>query len=608
MTNMKLFLELIARSTGLRSELDGSGRAVTRFTKGAKREVGELKSAFGSLQSKLAAVGLSIGAVAIAMDSARLDKGLTQIGQTAGASKAEVSALRQDLFRMGRESGQSIDELKNGFDALVQSGLNMKEAKSTLDGVNVAMAVTGANAQALSGGLTVAATAFQFDLSKPGQALELLDKMTVAGRLGNAELQNLADIFARVGVNAKSAGMSFDKSLAFIEGLSKVERNPERLATLADSTLRIFNNLRYQEGAQKSTGVSFFDAKGGRRDALDVVDDLRKKYGQLKTDKERAMFIQAAFGKADLDTIKGIKTLMTGDILPQVRKFSETIGSAGGTLKRDFSDATRNLVDQVGMVKNDLRQAADGFVKPINEALGHFIQFARAPKKDGGLSLDGKEMVGVGVAAGLSGMLLKRYGPKVGGALLKRFTGYGSVAAGVAEGKALQAATGVTPVFVTNWPGGGTPGAPGNGDYSVFKTPGYGTAPKTPGPVKLPGRLGGMGRLADMGRVGATLAGSVGAAGAGTVAASALAAGAAGYGIGTLIERKFIKGAIGEAIYDLLHPSDKQKPEQKNDIKIDISIDGQGPVMTRTNGMNNKVTTMKRGSFFDAITALPPGY
>lgn len=610
--NMKLFLELIARSNGFRSELNNSGRAVTKFTQGAKREFQELRRMAGSVQGTLAGIGLSVGAVAIAMDSARLDKSLAQIGQTAGASKMEVAALRQDLFRMGRESGQSVDDLKGGFDALVQSGLNMKEAKSTLEGINVAMAVTGSNAQTLSGGLTVAATAFQFDLAKPGKALELLDKMTVAGRLGNAELQNLSDIFARVGVNAKSAGMNFDKTLAFIEGLSKVERQPERLATLADSTLRVFTNANYMKAAQKATGIRFFDAKGARRDAMDILTDLKRKYDKLKTDQQRFSFISKAFGKADLDTIKGIKTLMSGDILPQTKEFSKNISEAGGTLKRDFSEATRNLVDQMGMLKNDLRQAADGFVKPINEAIGHFIQFVRAKKEDGGLNLDGKGMVGAGVAVGLSGILLKRYGPKAGGALLKRLTGYGSVAAGVAEGKALQAAAGVTPVFVTNWPGGGGPGAPGSGDYSIFRTPGYGTAPKPPMTVKTPGlagaRAAALGRLAGMGRIGATLAGSVGAASAGTVAGSVLAAGAAGYGIGTLIERKFIKGAIGEAIYDLLHPSEKQKTEQKNDIKIDISIDSLGKIVTNTNGMNNKVNTMKRGSFFDAITSLPPGY
>lgn len=59
--------------------------------------------------------------------------------------------------------------------------------------------------------------------------------MTQAGFAGNAELEDLASIFGRVGNSAKNAGMDFTQTLAFIERLSLVERQPERLATLVDS-------------------------------------------------------------------------------------------------------------------------------------------------------------------------------------------------------------------------------------------------------------------------------------------------------------------------------------------------------------------------------------
>ena len=325
MADMKLFLQILANASGLKREMGESGTAVSRFTQGAKREFSSLKGALGGIEGKLAGLGISIGALQQMRVSAQLDKDLTQIGQTAGESAGQIALLRSDLFRMGKESGQDVESLKNGFNALVQSGLNMGEAKSTLDGVNIAMAVTGAKAETLSAGLTVAAQAFQFDLAKPGQALELLDKMTVAGRLGNAELENLSGIFARIGVNAQSAGMSFDKTLGFIEALSKVERNPERLATLADSTLRTFTNMNYMASAQKGTGIKFYSDKGKRRDPLDVLKEIKKRYDTLKTDLQRDSFVQAAFGKADLDTIKGIKTLLQSNNLPEVGRMAGLI-------------------------------------------------------------------------------------------------------------------------------------------------------------------------------------------------------------------------------------------------------------------------------------------
>ena len=579
MADMKLFLQILANASGLKREMGESGSAVNRFTQGAKREFSSLKGAMGSLQGKLAGIGVSIAALQQFRMSAQLDKDLTQIGQTAGEGAGQVAQLRSDLFRMGKDSGQDIDSLKNGFNALVQSGLNMGEAKSTLDGVNIAMAVTGAKAETLSAGLTVAAQAFQFDLAKPGQALELLDKMTVAGRLGNAELEGLSQIFARVGINAKAAGLDFDKTLGFLESLSKVERNPERLATLADSTLRVFTNMNYMASAQKGTGIKFYSDTGKRRDPLEVLKNIKSKYDTLKTDFARDSFVQAAFGKSDLDTIKGIRTLLQSNSLAEVGRMSGMIKDAGGSLKRDFSEATRNLIDQTGRLKNTMRAAADDFVKPINQTLSDWMSFMMDKKEKGGLELSGQQIAG-GTAAILGGTYALS---KVGNALLGNWTKKkigslsGSTAVGVAEGKLLQAATGVTPVFVTNWPAGGMPGAP------VL-------------PPTVPGAASQVGKY---------------------IAPAALyslpVAVAAAPFISKFIGETAIQNGWGSQTsaevardYEVMGIGGGRRGSAgtKNDIKIDVHFDELGRAYTKTNSMNTAVTTGgNRGNFFDALTS-----
>ena len=89
---------------------------------------------------------------------------------------------------MAKKSGENIDGLADGFNGLIQAGQSWKAAIESTKGINVASAVTGARGDVLAGGLTVGATAFNIDLEKEGKALEMLDKMVVAGRLGNAEL------------------------------------------------------------------------------------------------------------------------------------------------------------------------------------------------------------------------------------------------------------------------------------------------------------------------------------------------------------------------------------------------------------------------------------
>lgn len=598
--DLSLALRLYADSARFVAGLTQAGSGVQRFGAGARREMDALKSAMGSVRGQLAQLGLTVGVVATAAQSARMDKGLTQIGQTASASRPEVAALRQELFRMGGDTGQQVDDLKQGFDNAVQAGLNFREAVPVIDATNKAMAVTGAGADRLTAGLTVAGQAFEFDLAKPGMALTLLDKMTVAGRLGNAELENLSDIFGRVGVNAASAGMGFDQTLGFIESLSRVERNPERLATLADSTLRLFTNLNYMREAAKATGVKFFDAKGERRDAVAILGDIKTQYDKLQTDKERALYLQTAFGKADLDTIKGLRTLLSGDSLAKVGEFSTQIGKASGAIERDLPAAIANAIDQTGRLKNVLREAADGFAQPINDSVQSAIRWGLDKKENGGLGLDGKDIAlgGTGLAVGT--FLAARYGGKAIGGLAKRF---GGAAAGVAEGKALEAAAGVTPVFVVNWPA-----SMGSSVADIASAAGAGA---TAGNVaKVASRAKSLAVLA--GGLPLTAWGSMGTAGIGTAAAGVTAAGAVGYGVGTALDKggewaargtrmegfgaDVIGGAIARILavfgnseaQEMLALNQKFKESQiKGEIRVSVDQDGRvSSVSTKSDNRN----------------------
>lgn len=630
--NMRLLLELVAKNDGLRSGLNNSRRDVHSFVAGARREFDSLKGMATSLQGRLATLGVGVGVGALVMESARLDKSLTQIGQTAGEGGEKVKELRKDLFRMAGESGQGIEKLRDGFEILVQTGLNMKESRAALDGVNIAMATTGAEAEVLSKGLAVASKTFDFDLARPGQALELLDKMTVAGRLGNAELNKISDVFSRIGQNSKAAGMNLDQTMAFAETLSQTELDPHRLGTLADSTLRVFTNGRYRSMAQQSTGVTFFDASGSRRDAFAVLADIKKKYDSLITDKQRADFIEGAFGKMDMDSIKGMQTLLNGDQLKFAKNAEATIGKASGTLRKDFSEATQNLVDQAGRMGTKLREAADGFVAPLNKTLVKWMKLTMADKKDGGLGLDGKDMLLGGGALVAGTALAARYGGRaIGGMADKLLKKGGSTAVGVAEGKALQMAAGVTPVYVVNADAIGGSGAAETGKAVKDAMTGAGGSAA--------------GGAATRAGVGATLAkwwklagtpvakgasylpmmasraGFVGAAfGGGYLAGTGL-----NKGIGALTNissggRYKGDGAIGEMFYDLIHRQGAyaqagREQQVKNDIKVEINFDEMGRAMIRTRDMNTNtsINTMKRGSLMSPmesglLTAAGMGY
>lgn len=460
--DMNVALRLYLEANGLSQGLNRSGRDYSAFTGKAGRETARLSGLVAGVQRQVAALGLGVGALANQRLSANLDRDLTRIRQSAGATREQMHGLRAELFDMARATGQPMEGLQRGFSNLVASGMQWAQALATIKAINPASAVTGASEDVLSGGLTVAASTFKFDLAQPGMAAELLDKMTVAGRAGNAELEDLAAIFAAVGVNAKSANLEFDTTLGFVEALSKVQRNPERLATLADSTLRIFSNDNYKEAASRATGVPFYDAKNAARDPLAVLQDIAAKYQALQTDRARDQFVARGFGKTDLDTQRGIRTLLSGDTLQDWARISQEIRGASGTIARDQAEALDNAATQADRVKNSLREVGDNFARPINKALANVIDTAMAKKSEGGLGLSSTEVLGYGAGALIAGGLLGNVAASLPGKMMggvgKLFGGALSTASGIAQGKALEQIAGVTPVFVTNWPVGGMGG------------------------------------------------------------------------------------------------------------------------------------------------------
>lgn len=601
---MTLAMRLYADTARFVGGLVNGKRGVDSFVDQSKRKLGELRQVFGTVQGSLATLGLSVGAGALAVQSAHLDKDLMRISQTAAMGSQETLRLRNELFRMAKETGASVDELKTGFDNAVQAGLNIKEALPVTDAVNKAMAVTGASADKLTSALTVASTAYQFDLTKPEMAITLLDKMTKAGRQGNAELGNLADIFARVAVNGRSAGFGFDQTLSFIEGLSQMEKQPERLATLADSTMRLFTNANYMKEAAKATGTRFFDSTGGRRDPMAVLADLRKQYSQLKSEKEQLKFMDKAFGKADLDTQRGMKMLFTGQMLEDIQRFARETKNAGGTLKHDLHDAIHNSIDQTGRLKAALREAADGFTQPINDTLSNMIGFAMDSKDKGGLGMSGTDMViggatvagGALLAAKLAGMIFGK--GKKGGLGTDGLMDVANLGKGVAVGKALSQ-IGVQPVYVVNMPDGGVTGSGG------IPLPG----------MTLPGgKAAGAGAriLKDARLLKGLWMTDIAGLGAGAMATSAAMVGAAGlggYALGSgaykLIEKTQFADDLGGTIATILERFGNdnareilnQRLSGKLDLHIKVDSEGRatvspsGPVMLEPPSRNNPAAT-----------------
>jgi hypothetical protein len=311
-----------------------------------------------------------------------------------------------------------------------------------------------------------------------------------------------------------------------------------------------------------------------------VLKDIQRIYATMDTDQKRDRFIAKAFGKTDLDTQRGLNQLLSGDTLAKIEQFAVEIENAGGTLDRDLKRALSNADDQARRLKNTLRDAADDFARPFKWATEKGVKLLL--DEEGGLGLGGWGLAGTGAALFAGGYAAKRFG----GPMLSRIVGgAGSLGAGVATGKALEAAAGVAPVFITNWPGGG---AAGIGDASAAAAGAMlgGRAARTFGGWRAAAAIIAGTPLKNI----ATL----GAGGVAGAAAGVAGAGLAGYGIGSAIysaidETAFadkLGSAIAHALAFLGNDNARQAIKARDEFegRLKIEIDDK----------RTRVTELKR--------------
>lgn len=458
-------------------------RVLKTIATGVRQEFDRIKGLGSSAQGQLAGLGLGIGVVSGLTGNARLDRQLIRTKQTADMTPDQKDEWRDEGWRIAKAYGVNREDVDSGFNTLIASGVKYDAAKKTADAIGQSTSVTGADSAVLGKAVVAGASAFNIDLNKEGAALDLLQKMTVAGRLGNAELENLADLFPKIGGAAAAAGMSMAQALAFTETLSTVEMQPDRLGTLAESTLRVFSTKQYRDQVTKTSGVTFFNKDGSSRNPQDVFGDLKGKYAKMKTDEQRAKFMGVVFKGMDQDTVRGMRIMLSGDRLNTMGEQTKTIGGSDAVIGRDLKENTESASGTAARMKATLGQAIDRMATPLNKGFADMGSYLLDD-----LNLSGEQMLAGGAALGIGGYYAGRGAKSGAGALLNKFMGGPETLKNIAVGKVLEEATGVTSVFVTNWPagvplGGGLPDLP-NGTTASKGKPGGFVAPWL-GPIAI---------------------------------------------------------------------------------------------------------------------------
>ncbi len=579
-------------STGLKA-IAVSSYALTKIRPGI-RVAGDLQEAMINVRMNLMEAGKS------AKD---LDSELAQVRGTA----IEIS-------KVAPFSAQDVVEIQN---TLLKAGLQMKDVigKGGAAWAATALAtITGEAPQVIGESLVSIASPFNIKGSGYGEVADFLQKVDTASVTSVPELVEGLKYVAGTAANMK---ISLQDTATAMGAMSQQGLRGTMAGTsLNQFFLRLNAITPMSRKAMQHMGLSFYDLNGKLKPLPVIIEQLREKFGKL-SDQKKMFFLEKIFdtegARAALALMhegEGSWEAVTGSIRKGV--------SLQDKMNTRLTGFNANLKALASTAKTTLATLFDPMLKPLTKVLATLNdivfkvgEFHEKNKEFAAIETGAVGAVAVG--AGALGLYHILKGGAAGARVLKGLGGMkgilsnlGGTAAGVAEGKVVQAATGVAPVFITNWPanfGGGAVDA-------------------------AAAAAGAGGILGNMKRVLTTSGMTVAAAGYGTSALMAIGVAAAGYALGSganwllnKIPDSWSGGKAktwGEVIYDKTHSQserDRQRDEllrelytarQKhdkaaekkiaNEIKIFLNVDQNGRMTAKTEGMNNKID-LPRGDF-----------
>jgi hypothetical protein len=494
---------------------------------------------------------------------ADLDQTMSLVAAKFNLSTSQVDRFGASIRKVSADTSVNANQMGAAFSELASAIGDAEKASGSMDTI-AKLAALGDKDPTKAAKFAIETLQGSGKVVNQQNLQDLAEGAATAYKTGKFNsLNEVEDEYSKIGaLNLKSSGLSQKEYGALIGTTSRYSSSnaagTEALKALLDASRDTFGkNVLFGSLMGDKNGLM----TGGKFDIkkLGGLDQALSNAG-FKDDNAKISQISALFGTSD-EVSNELLTMSRN-----MNQFSGTLKKAEtetDTFNKTYNRATDNVLDATLKLKNKITTGFEDIFTPLKGAYKALI---------GGRPLDAltEGVSGAGVAAKraiVDHPLLTAAGLATiagGGALLGglgKVIGGGGVdlAKNVAFGKALQQA-GVTPVYVVNAADIRDGGKTGLGAITDMLGGGKGEVAKKAG--SFLGRFGSLlgGAAGSLGAIGATSVGTLaagGAAGLSTLAGGVVAAGAAGYGAGQLINMAGDaafgdRGGIGGALYDLV--------------------------------------------------------
>lgn len=357
--------------------------AFTRAAKGVETAASGIRAGLGVF----AAYGVAQGIKGAITDFAALERQMTRIGITSGATAEETRQAFEQLQQVAKDLNyDSVAPAVEAMDTLVASGMSVKEALAFIPSVLATAQAAGAATSDIANAGLKAASALKLEA---GQLQRMFDLMVAGGKAGQFELKDMAQYIPGLANSFASLGYEGEEGVKqLIAVLQTLREDTGDATSAATQAQNIFGKIYSEETGNKFAkfGINLRKemeaARASGESTLNAFMKLTKKALDGDMSKLPLLF-------SDQEFRLGMQSLLSSE--ESLRKFLDLLNSAevDGTVFRDVRRVMQDTqadIDKLSnrweTLKTSMGQAiaTNGGVQ-VMEGLSNGLDYATAVNK-----------------------------------------------------------------------------------------------------------------------------------------------------------------------------------------------------------------------------------
>ena len=262
-------LRAVSKSFGtLTRSFDDVGRAAGRVITNLARIGAAATAAAGAAVAAFAEFESDFTNVVTLLDESSFSNQSLQSG---------IEGLRDGVLELGRESGESFDNLNKGLFDTISAGVGAEDSIEAL-GVATDLALAGATDTSTAvDGLTSAIGAYG---DRAGTAEEIAQKFFTAQKFGKTTIDEIASSFGLVAAQAAASGVGFEELLASVSAATASGVRTQAAFTGARGAIaNIVKPTADAQAEAERLGIQFDGAALRSRGLIGVLEDVTQAAG-----------------------------------------------------------------------------------------------------------------------------------------------------------------------------------------------------------------------------------------------------------------------------------------------------------------------------------------